>query len=551
MSWRYQGGHALLRTVVAPQAAAFRRASGQLEKTQRRLLHSLLADVSRSSAGVDRHWRWEDFARALPVTDYGYWRGAIDQQRCGASALIDSPVMRYQPTSGSTSAIKWIPYSARFLAELDRAIAPWLSDLYRGFPAIRRGTHYWSLSWVPTEMREQLHGHINDDMKLLSGGKRLLASMTQGVPESVSLASSSADSLFATLAWLVADQDLAVISVWSPTFALTLLERLSDWRDELVEVLANGDWGPREPHMAGIRPPRAAHRAALLRAWDGRLDENFLRSLWPRLALISAWDTAFARPWARRLASLFPHVGFQGKGLWTTEGVVTIPFRGRHLLACRSHVYEFEDLETGQILPPWQLRVGQQVSPLISTGSGLLRYRIEDVLSVTGHLHETPAFEFLGRRNTCDLVGEKLSTLQAQQVLDAVDFPAGSRPVTLLALENANAGASQPDSRPGYVLLLEGRLEQQALRALASQVERRLCEHFHYQVARNIGQLVAVQVMAAPDMHRLYIRECQRRGMIEGNIKIEPLRFWQGNLPDVLRTTLPQQTVELGQPCTI
>ncbi|MCP6318790.1 hypothetical protein NL491_28005, partial [Klebsiella pneumoniae] len=81
-----------------------------------------------------------------------------------------------------------------------------------------RGTHYWSLSWIPTEMRSQTAGDINDDMKMLSFGKRLLAYLTQAAPQEIALAQSSDDSLFATIAYLAADDALGFISVWSPTF---------------------------------------------------------------------------------------------------------------------------------------------------------------------------------------------------------------------------------------------------------------------------------------------------------------------------------------------
>ena len=70
--------------------------------------------------GVAADWQWETFAEQMPVSEYGDWRGPVDRAReSGGNALIQSPVVRYQPTSGSTSAIKWIPYTRQFLSELD------------------------------------------------------------------------------------------------------------------------------------------------------------------------------------------------------------------------------------------------------------------------------------------------------------------------------------------------------------------------------------------------------------------------------------------------
>src|SRR5690606_14622082 len=198
-----------------------------------------LAAASRSPEGqrlgIRADWTWETFASVLPISTYADYAGTIEQQRQAQQPqMIDSPVMRYQPTSGSTSAVKWIPYTKLFLEELDEVISAWVGDLYRQFPGQAQGTHYWSLSWIPTEMRSQTAGDINDDMKMLSWGKRLLAYLTQAAPQEIALAETSDDSLFATLAYLVADEALGFISVWSPTFGLGLLEQMGRWREELA-----------------------------------------------------------------------------------------------------------------------------------------------------------------------------------------------------------------------------------------------------------------------------------------------------------------------------
>ncbi|MGA1524242.1 MAG: GH3 auxin-responsive promoter, partial [Planctomycetota bacterium] len=86
-----------------------------------------------------------------------------------------------QPTSGSSAAIKWIPYTRRFLTELDSALSPWLQDLYANHPGTRSGYHYWSISWLPEDMRAQSAHSLNDDMQLLRERKRWLASQTQAV----------------------------------------------------------------------------------------------------------------------------------------------------------------------------------------------------------------------------------------------------------------------------------------------------------------------------------------------------------------------------------
>jgi len=525
-------GHRLLKMAAGPGHRRFVSGLGDVESAQRRQLADLVKGVAASDngrrLGVRADWSWERFRDCLPVTGYDHWRDTIERARSGhGDALIDSPLVRYQPTSGSTSAIKWIPYSKRFLAELDAAISPWIADLYYQYPKLHRGGHYWSMSWMPTELRASMREDVNDDLQLMSLGKRLLAGATQSVPQSVSLACSSDDSLFATLAYLLADRELSLLSVWSPTFGLGLLDALSVWREELSGVLKSGDWGWRTQAMGSLGCPRSRRAAAMLRDWNGDQDAVFFSALWPNLALVSAWDTSASRPWAGRLQLRLPQAAFQGKGLWATEGVVTFPFRGLSPLAYRSHVYEFQDPQDNRIYAPWQLRRGQRVMPLMSTGSGLLRYQLNDLVEVDGHLGTVPSLRFLGRCGSTDLVGEKLTGDSVKKALSEVEVPPGLAPVGVVAVDDNNSGS------PGYVLLLDGQPEQMPA-TLARRLDDALQANFHYQLARNLQQLAPACCVVLPGMRDIYLDQCRRRGMIEGNIKMETLQHWRGRLPDIL-----------------
>ncbi|WP_256574115.1 GH3 auxin-responsive promoter family protein [Pseudomonas sp. M30-35] len=531
-------GHGLLKTFIKRGLQRFEREAPKLESIQRGMLQKWLHSYTRSSSGKHSPLKadddWEQFGSKQPCTTYDSYRDAIERQRNLQSLhLFDSPINRYQPTSGSTSAIKWIPYTQAFLGELDRAITPWIGDLYRQFPNIAQGSHYWSLSWIPTSLRDASSSELNDDMQLMSLSKRLIAGLTQTAPTSIALAKTADDSLFATLAYLAADEHLSVISIWSPTFGLGLLEQLSICREELAEVLERGSWGDRMGAMGSLNCPQSRKTAQRLKAWDGVADPAFFAALWPHLALLSAWDTAAAAPWAQRLKRMLAHAQFQGKGLWATEGVVSIPVQGHYPLAYRSHVYEFEDLENGRILAPWQLRKGQQVMPLLTTGSGFARYRMNDVLEVSHHWRTLPCFTFLGRNDGTDMVGEKISATLAQTIIDSLTY-CDLLPITLLALSDSGAG------KPGYALLIEGQADATSvpITTLASQLEHALLDNFHYRLARDLGQLAQARCISLPNMRQIYLEQSRVRGMLEGNIKLEALRHWSGPLPIELRQAL-------------
>lgn len=514
--------HQALKLACLRADRDFRGQGQQLEQVQRQKLQHMLQQV----ASVQNKARsliptWEEYAHQQPVTRYAQWQEQIHAQRRGESRLTSSPLVRYQPTSGSSEKLKLIPYTKTFIDQLDAAIAPWLASMYRQYPKMANGTHYWSVSWLPQSQFADLSGNLNDDSELLGVVKRVLAAQSQAVPADVALAASADDALFATLCYLVADRQLRLLSVWSPTFALQLLDALPVWADGIIDVLQNGNWRGRQLSLKQLTAPYAPSRAQELKRILALPKAVWVAELWPDLALVSAWDTADAAPWAEQLQALIPHAAFEGKGLWATEGVVTIPIDGHYPLAYQSHFYEFEDLTNGGILASWQLKEGDVVSPIITSGNGLLRYQLDDRIVVSEFWQGVPCFKFLGRRFGVDMVGEKMSPDAARQALATVAQKYELEPVSLLAVQ----GFEQ--SKPRYVALFSDAhlfTHQQLRQDVAQAVEQELRGHFHYELARDLRQLDAVVAVVAKDGWRVCQDVAIAGGMIEGNIKPEPVR---------------------------
>lgn len=514
--------------------------SHNIKETQEKVLEGVLERLEGTESAavhnINGNASYEYFKKHFLVSDYSDWQEMIEYQRSGAvSVLTNTPCMRYQPTSGSTSKIKWIPYNHEFLEQLNLAVGPWLSNMYKQYPEIKKGKHYWSLSWVPTEMRNVDSESVNNDLKLLPWWKRLFMSFTMAVPEDVSLAESSEESLFATACYLVSCDDLSFISVWSPTFLMGLLDLIKDNRMHIARVLEQGQWPKYYPSLSSIKAPMNKRVAGTLLKWDGIINPRFTKFVWPKLALISAWDTSSSKVWAEKIKVLFAHADFQGKGLWATEGAVTIPYGHNFPLTFTSHFYEFENLDTNEVLASWMLKEGMQVKPILTTANGLIRYALKDRLEVTGFFNQVPCFTFMGRLDGIDLVGEKLSPDVASHIISYVNGIKGITAVTLLGVPNIEA----ENDGAGYVLLCEGRqvgknIDHDAfLNKIKNEVEGMLQQHFHYQLAREVGQLQAVEILMLEDAVKFYEDGKVEEGMTRGNIKIEPLSLWRGEIDKV------------------
>ena len=526
--------HMLAKLASFLRYRQFLRSSANLQKTQeaqlRRILVSIEGTESARQLGINRRTQLAQFQEKLPITDYHDWQTLIERQNQDRQAAIisASECNRFQPTSGSTSKIKWIPYTSEFLNELDQAISPWLWSLYSQYSGISRGRHYWSLSWIPSELRKIASGNVNDDLELLPKWKRLFMQAIMAVPDEVSNTESSESSLFATICFLAADKQLTVISVWSPTFALNMLHFMQQHKEAIAQTLISGKWSMFADELEHLEAPHSIEQARTLADLSEDIEAEFLRKLWPDIALISCWDTASSTTFAHELREYFPGAAFEGKGLWATEGVVTFPFKGKYPLSICSHFYEFQDLQDEKIYASWELTKGQVVRPILTTGSGLLRYGMKDKVRVVDFFNQTPCFEFLGRLDGTDMVGEKLSADVAGWIMQNVAAKFDLvKPISLLAVPAVEKRL------PYYLLLCESltSVTSNLSREIAAAVEAELKKHFHYQLARELGQLAMAHCVVSKDAWGLYVSRCQRRGMVEGNIKVESLVQWDSILP--------------------
>jgi hypothetical protein len=305
----------------------------------------------------------------------------------------------------------------------------------------------------------------------------------------------------ATLYWLVCRDDLALVSVWSPTFFLMLLDALEEQSAELVGLLRQGDI------VGGHWLP--ANEAALRRfeIFLGNLDA---RALWPSLRLVSCWADASSQSFFNELKLRLPHALFQGKGLLATEGVTTVPASGDcPVLAADSGFFEFLD-ERGAAWFAWELQGGKQYEVVMTTSGGLYRYRTGDMVECEGYADGLPELRFVGRQGlVSDLVGEKLTEQFVAACLE--DIP-GFRMLI-----------PHTQVKPKYLLVLDGRnnIDEEIL---AHAVEERLSKNVQYAYARRLGQLDALSVQPVKNPLGLFLKRMVAKGMRLGDIKIPSLR---------------------------
>jgi hypothetical protein len=525
------------RLASRPEARRFTRAMTDIEVTQRARLARILHINAGTAYG--RRYRFADITSAeayqarVPLVTHEGLRLEIEAMAAGEpDVLIPGRPSYFVPTSGSTAATKLIPYNDALRDEFQRGIAAWVAEMFRTCPALQGGPAYWSISPATWEQRCTPGGipiGCEDDTEYLHPIIARLLGQAMAVPPVVARIHDMAAFRYVTLRCLLAARELRFISVWNPTFLTLLLASLEGWEQTLIHDLATGTLMPpgevppaiMASLRCAIRPnPRRAREVeeALGAVTDA---ERFTR-LWPRLALISCWTSAAAAGPARDLARLFPHVSIVGKGLLATEGVVSFPLSGHpgSALAVRSHFLEFVPADGGRVCCAWELQAGAEYQVVLTTGGGLYRYQLGDMVRVVGFAGACPLIDFVGRHGrVSDLYGEKLHEAHVASAIDRACQAAGVQPgFTLLAPD----GQGRPDHYALFIATHAPITEGQQ-HALTSALESALRENIHYDYCSRLGQLQSAEVNILPvapaHAHVLYTETLRSRGMRAGEVK--------------------------------
>ena len=481
----------------------------------------------------------EEFASRVPLAEYEAFADSIRLAREGhAFPLAAERPELLEPTSGSSGDPKLIPVTPALRREFAAAVQPWIAWLLLAHPRLLLGRHYWAVS--PNTRLETGMAHaegrvpigFSDDADYLGGFGRIVARGILANPVELRNVTDPESFTKLTLLVLLAERNLRLVSVWHPSFLTVLLAALPRHLPELLAALRSGvlpgvaatDAPARE--SLGRRFSGDRRRAEELEALDLARHPERLAQVWPKLEFISCWAGPRSEPWLGELRLLFPRATIQAKGLLATEGCISLPTGCGRKRPCAvaSHYLEFVRPEDGVAMPVWKLVLGQEYSVVLTTGGGLWRYRLHDLVRVVDFCHATPCLEFLSKDNAVsDMVGEKLDERHVAEAF--AEVLAGGLCAPLFAMLVPDPGLAGR-SAAGYILLLEvgqSALAQEALPRWCEQVESCLRRNYHYDHARNRGQLAPLRGMPIREGARSYSEAEVRRGARVGTIKIPAL----------------------------
>lgn len=472
------------------------------ERTIEKTFRGVLRELSSSKYGqlhkIKTNSSFKDFSSNLPVISYEDISSYIMDSSFGKpSYLTSSKIKGYEQTSGSSSSRKIIPYTQAGLKQFQKYFSIYIYDTLKYRPKLKSFKTFYSISPPPIKGIKDVEGFKtfqNDEDYLGFFGKNLIRKYS-AIPSSICRVDNFKEFKIRLAIYLLNAKNLEICFIWSPSYLISLLEFIKDYRLEILEYL--NSWKSQIDKLPNLK------RIQNILIGE-ELDTNLI---WPNLKLISCWTEANSKGFSNQLGKLFPKVEIQPKGLLSTEAALTIRlYNTPYAIPLIGLNYLEFLMEDGSFCPMMELTENKTYELVISNRNGLYRYRTNDVVIVRGYWNQLPLLEFIGRNNILsDMVGEKIIESQVSSFLKPFQI---DNSTWMLVPDIIN--------RKYRILTNKSDIDFD----VSQKLEKLLLENYHYRYAREMGQLKCVQLNIVPRLLNIYEKISIKNGMKWGDIKV-------------------------------
>lgn len=353
----------------------------------------------------------EDYRRQVPVTRYEDYNGL-----CGHNRYTVYPVRYTLSTSGSTGKRKVFPLTEEALN--------------------RYGDYIYSMPYLFFGGKSGPHIHTSV-FRLRKNGDNLLSSAYFGelrdrgyfdpgayVGGEELLFSEDITDVFYVKSWLMlcCPELVSIQSIFLYDVLLIMSYIEENWRSLLMDmkekrVGADLKQDIKERLLACLPEPSVLENAE--KVLSGGFDTPILPRLFGGLRFISGIggkSMEFQTNALKRYSGTIPLHFFAYASSECMMGIAIYPEKDEYALLPYSAYYEFLDknekcVQMDMLLP------GECYEVILTTFGGLYRYRTGDIIKIVRFVGETPVFEILGRKQTINIAGEKLSAELVEDTL--------------------------------------------------------------------------------------------------------------------------------------
>ncbi|MBE6811827.1 MAG: GH3 auxin-responsive promoter family protein [Ruminococcaceae bacterium] len=482
---------------------------------QQQLLLSLMKKNADTEYGKKYNFKdittFEEYQDNVPITDYDDYEPFIDRMIAGEQNLITyKKIKNYIQTSGSAGKPKLIPLCGK---------AVWNFQIM-GFCAPLAATlNYYKKQGLPMPGQHSFLTIEVINRDLPNGNKasclsaipfnllRPIAQFFSVTPKAILYPEQpeETDMNYLKLRFALENPSVTALTAALVMYLVSMFEYLEKNWQVLVEDIEKGTISesvrcPEELRKQLLKKCRPnPQRAAQLRAeFEKGFDTPIGPRIWPDLAWTSAMRGGSLAVYAGKLKKYCGDLPFNNTGYAASESLMAMPLEMSALdavLLPKSCLFEFLPVDAPAGTRPLlmdQLEVGKEYEVIITNLAGLYRYRMYDVVRVTGFYQKTPKVEFLYRSNlVLNITGEKTT----QQMLDWAVEKACTQ-VGLPYSRFCAYGSMEDGKLPYYNILIEPKDDSDVdLTLLADALDKAFCDsNLYIDVRRREDVLGKTQV---------------------------------------------------------
>ena len=502
--------YALLRVGLRlTQARRYREmveAAKRPRDVQQALLRRIMAENADTEFGRKHGFSQvsdsEAYRQATPVQTYEDLRPLIERQELtGEPCLTMEPPVYYHRTSGTVGAAKNIPLTGSGLKRMKRdqqlAAYVWSRDT-----AVLRGKGF-AISGQAIEGRMEGGTPFGSASGLLYQGQSRLVRSRYVLSHEVADIEDYDSRYLAMVIFGMAEPDVTGMATANPSTFLRLLSVADRHSATILEAIATGRMPDEISLSAAVRqrfkadPSRAAYLARCLES-AGRF--TYI-DIWRQLRGVVTWTGGSCGTALGGLSGLIP------ADIPVIElGYLASEFRGTLNIDARTNVclptffqtfFEFVERDTweaggSEFLGLHELEQGGEYYIFVTTPEGLYRYDMNDIVRVSGMVHQTPSLDFVQKgKGTTSITGEKLTESQAIDAVPTVLSRRNVRQRFFIVVADEDAA--------GYMLFVEaddrGACNGDDGAAIAAEIDSRLSElNVEYEAKRKSGRLIPLEL---------------------------------------------------------
>ncbi len=387
-----------------------------------------------------------DYQKIVPLSVYADYDEYVWQMAEGKRGLITNfPVRRFTESSGSTGKQKLVPLSfwAEWVAQCFGFSAPvgcavkWFLKKGRALPPQK------GLLTAETGRRKVKGGTISCLSSIPLLNLRPLVPFIATSPKEVLFPApeTDMDMHYLKLRFALPNKKVSYLG----TIFITTLESMFFYMEENWEMLCDdiekGIINPsvkipddlRIKYNKKLKPdPKRAEelRKEFCKGFDV---SPIIPRIWPNVGWMYGMGTGALSLYAKKLRRYIGEdIPIHYLGYTATEAFMAVPIEFNsfeYVMLPQNGFYEFRPVDCDSydnLLTIKDLEIGKEYEIILTNMSGFYRYRIEDVIKVTGYYHQSPKVTFCYRLNQiANISGEKISQMAFDEIVQNLSEETG------------------------------------------------------------------------------------------------------------------------------